>query len=54
MALSVLFAERVILDKTSFNEVPPRLKSEVAQAILDAGLPQLVPTSYGGEAPDEV
>lgn len=54
MALSVLFAERVILGKTAFKEVPPGLKSEVAHAILEAGVPQLVPISYGGEAPDEV
>lgn len=54
MALSVLFAERVILGKTNFKEVPPGLKLEVAQAILEAGVPQLIPISYGGEAPNEM
>ena len=47
--MAMLFAQRVILDKTEFNEVPAKLKSQVADILInECGLPELVPTEYGG------
>ena len=40
------FAQRVILGKTKFDEVPKALKAKVAEILLDSGLPELVPVSY--------
>lgn len=51
--MAMLFAQRVILDKTKFKEVPDALKSQVAEILLESGLPELVPKKYGGTAPDE-
>lgn len=52
--MALLFAQRVILDKNSFAEVPSKLKSQVADILInECGLPELVPVSYGGTAPDE-
>ena len=47
--MAMLFAQRVILGKTEFNEVPAKLKSQVADILInECGLPELVPTEYGG------
>ena len=51
--MAMLFAQRVILGKTKFKDVPKALKQGVAEVLLDSGLPELVPTTYGGTAPDE-
>lgn len=51
--MAMLFAQRVILGKTKFKEVPKALKQGVAEVLLDSGLPELVPTNYGGTAPEE-
>lgn len=48
--MAMLFAQRVILGKTTFAEVPTALKTGVAEVLLDSGLPELVPTEYGGTA----
>lgn len=49
--LAQLFACRVILGKTSFDQVPKKLKPQVAKILIeDAGLPELVPTEFGGTA----
>ncbi len=48
--MAIFFATRVILGKTSFDEVPEKLKQGVAENLLDAGLPELVPVEYGGTA----
>ena len=49
--MATLFAQRVILGKTEFNDVPAKLKSQVADILInECGLPELVPTEYGGTA----
>lgn len=49
--MAMLFAQRVILGKTSFDEVPTKLKESVADILVnECGLPELVPTEYGGTA----
>lgn len=53
--MAMLFAQRVILEKNTFAEVPNKLKPKVAEILIDeCGLPELVPVSYGGTAPEEV
>ena len=47
--MAMLFAQRVILGKTEFEQVPAKLKSKVATILIDeCGLPELVPVEYGG------
>lgn len=47
--MAMLFAQRVILGKTEFEAVPEKLKESVAKILIDeCGLPELVPTEYGG------
>lgn len=48
--MAMFFAQRVILGKTTFDEVPRALKQGVAEVLLDSGLPELVPAEYGGTA----
>lgn len=48
--MAMLFAQRVILGKTDFTDVPAKLKAQVAEVLLDSGLPELVPEEYGGIA----
>lgn len=36
--MAMLFAQRVILDKTKFEEVPNSLKSEVYEHLVDSGV----------------
>lgn len=50
--MAMLFAERVILGKTSFGTIPNSLRSQVAEILLDSGLPELVPEEWGGTAPN--
>lgn len=40
--MAMFFAQRVILGKTSFAEVPAKLKDKVRELLVDAGLPELV------------
>lgn len=51
--MAMLFAERVILGKTDFKDIPTALKSKVAEILLDSGLPELVPEEYGGTASND-
>lgn len=46
--MAMLFAQRVILDKNEFEDVPEKLKAQVAEILLDSGLPELVPEEWGG------
>ena len=46
--MAMFFAQRVILGKTEFDAVPKALKQGVAEVLLDSGLPEMVPTEYGG------
>lgn len=49
--MAMLFAQRVILGKTEFNDVPEKLKAQVADILInECGLPELVPIEYGGTA----
>lgn len=46
--MAMLFAQRVILGKNEFEDVPEKLKAQVAEILLDSGLPELVPEEWGG------
>lgn len=47
--MAMLFAQRIILGKTEFDDVPAKLKNQVADILInECGLPELVPTEYGG------
>lgn len=48
--MAMFFAQRVILGKTAFDDVPKALKKQVAEVLIDSGLPELVPAEYGGTA----
>ena len=39
--MAMFFAQRVILGKTAFKDVPAKLKDEVRELLVDAGLPEL-------------
>lgn len=52
--MAMLFAQRVILGKTEFAAVPNKLKSQVADILVnECGLLELVPAEYGGTADAE-
>lgn len=44
--MAMFFAQRVILGKTAFADVPAALKPGVAEVLIDSGLPELVPEDY--------
>lgn len=46
--MAIFFAQRVILGKTAFRDVPNALKKDVAENLIDSGLLQLVPVEFGG------
>lgn len=46
--MAMFFAQRVILGKTEFDAVPKALKKQVAEILIDSGLPEMVPAEYGG------
>jgi hypothetical protein len=49
--MAMLFASRIILGKTTFDQVPAKLKKQVAEVLIeDCGMPELVPSEYGGTA----
>ena len=48
--MAMFFAQRVILGKTAFADVPAALKAGCAEVLLESGLPELVPAEYGGTA----
>lgn len=48
--MAMFFAQRVILGKTEFNAVPKALKKQVAEILIDSGLPEMVPAEFGGTA----
>lgn len=50
LMMAMFFAQRVILEKTKFKDVPTALKQSCAEVLLDSGLPELVPIEYGGTA----
>ncbi|MCI8623137.1 MAG: hypothetical protein HFG26_05680 [Provencibacterium sp.] len=52
--MAMFFAQRVILGKTDFCEVPQALQCACAKILIDSGLPELVPAKLGGMALDAV
>lgn len=46
--MSMFFAQRVILGKTEFDAVPKALKKQVAEILIDSGLPEMVPPNSAG------
>lgn len=47
--MAMLFACRVVEDRTPFEKVPAKLKQQVADIIInDFSLPEIVPVEYGG------
>lgn len=46
--LAILFASRIINGKNTFADVPAKLKEQVAENLIDGGLPELVPVEFGG------
>ena len=47
--MTMFFAQRVILGKTSFEDVPAALKKGCAEILIDSGLPELVPAEFRGK-----
>ena len=50
MMMTVFFAQRVILGKTTFEDVPAALKKGCAEILIDSGLPELVPEEFREKA----
>ena len=51
--MAMLFAQRVILGKCEFEQVPKKLRKQVAEILVDeCGMPELVPAEFGGTADD--
>ena len=46
--MTMFFAQRVILGKTAFEDVPKALKAGCAEVLIDSGLADLVPAAFGG------
>lgn len=46
--MAMFFAQRVILGKTEFDAVPKALKKQVAEILIDSGLPEMVSAEFGG------
>lgn len=47
--MAMLFAQRVILGKCEFEQVPKKLQKQVAGILIDeCGMPELVPAEFGG------
>lgn len=50
--MAMFFAQRVILGKTDWGigstSVPSALRQQVAEVLLESGIPEMVPTEYGG------
>lgn len=49
LMMAMLFSQRVILGKCEFEQVPKKLKKQVAGILIDeCGMPELVPAEFGG------
>lgn len=46
--MTMFFAQRVILEKNVFEDVPATLKTGVAEILIESGLNYLVPSEFGG------
>lgn len=54
LMMAMFFAQRVILGKTAFGDVPRALKQATAEILIDSGLPELVPAEFGGTAEESL
>lgn len=41
LMMAMFFAQRVILGKTEFKDVPAKLKEQVKELLVESGLPEL-------------
>ena len=49
--MAMLFAVRIVEERTKFEQVPRLLKQDVADILVnDFGMPELVPGEFGGTA----
>ena len=49
--MAMLFAVRIVEERTKFDQVPRLLKQDVADVLVkDFGMPELVPAEFGGTA----
>ena len=47
--MAMLFACRVVEDRTPFDKVPAKLKEKVAEIIItDFDMPEIIPAEFGG------
>lgn len=47
--MAMFFAQRVILGKCEFEQVPKKLQKQVAEILVEeCGMPELVPSEFGG------
>lgn len=52
--MAMLFACRVVEERTKFDQVPRLLKQDVADILInDFGMPELVPAEFGGSRAEE-
>lgn len=49
----MFFAQRVILNKTDFADVPAKLKQETAKILIESGMAELVPVEFRTAAEGE-
>ncbi len=49
LMMAMLFACRIVEERTKFEQVPRLLKQDVADILINSfGMPEIVPTEYGG------
>ena len=47
--MATLFANRIIIGRCTFEQVPSKLKKQVADILVDeCGMPEIVPEEFGG------
>lgn len=47
--MATLFANRIIIGRCTFEQVPNKLKQQVAEILVEeCGMPELVPSEFGG------
>lgn len=47
--MAMLFACRIVEERTKFEQVPRLPKQDVADILINSfGMPEIVPTEYGG------
>ncbi len=46
MVIAMLYAQQIMLGKRTFESVPAKLKSRVAEILIDSGFEELVTEDY--------